>query len=53
MAKIPFEKSKRDVEPKGVKEGSRREEALDKKQAKGKPMPFAKGGAVKGKRGGR
>lgn len=51
MAKIPFEKSKRDVEPKGMKEGSRREEAQDKKQAKGKPMPFAKGGAVKGKRG--
>mgnify|MGYP001168821543 CR=1 FL=1 len=51
MAKIPFEKSKRDVEPKGMKEGSRREEALDKKQSKGKPMPFAKGGAVKGKRG--
>lgn len=51
MAKNPFEKSKRDVEPKGMKEGSRREEALDRKQAKAKPMPFAKGGAVKGKRG--
>lgn len=32
MAK--FEKSKKDKEPKGMKEGSKREEALDKKQAK-------------------
>ena len=31
MAK--FEKSKKDKEPKGMKEGSKREEALDKKQA--------------------
>lgn len=52
MAK--FEQSKRDKEPKGMKEGSRREEAFDRKQMKaavgpkgGKPMPFAKGGAVK------
>lgn len=43
MAKkpFPFEKSKKDVEPKGMKEGSKREEALDKKQA-----AFAKGGFV-------
>lgn len=54
MAKVPFEKSKKDVEPKGMKEGSRREEAFDKKQkakvvppfAKG-PAAFAKGGCVK------
>jgi hypothetical protein len=30
----PFEKSKADKEPKGMKEGSKKEEALDKKQAK-------------------
>lgn len=50
MAFKPFEKSKADKEPKGVKEGSRREEKFDAKQMKGKaakPMPFAKGGAVK------
>ena len=54
MAFKPFEKRKADKEPKGMKEGSRREEALDRKQAKapagrsaGKPLPFAKGGAVK------
>jgi hypothetical protein len=33
MAKKPmFEKSKKDKEPKGYKEGSKREEAWDKKQ---------------------
>lgn len=49
MAFKPFEKSKADKEPKGMKEGSRKEEMLDAKQmkGKGKPMPFAKGGAVK------
>lgn len=36
--KFPFEKSRKDKEPKGMKEGSRKEEALDRKQAK----PFAK-----------
>jgi len=43
MAKkpFPFEKSKKDVEPKGMKEGSKKEEAFDKKQ-----MRFAKGGFV-------
>ena len=43
MAKkpFPFEKSKKDVEPKGMKEGSKKEEAFDKKQ-----MAFAKGGFV-------
>ena len=60
MAFKPFEKSKADKEPKGMKEGSKREEKLDAKQAKGKVAPpfakgvaaFAKGGAVKkGKRG--
>ena len=44
MAFKPFEKSKKDVEPKGMKEGSKREEALDKKQAGKKPNPFAKKG---------
>ena len=29
-----FEKSGKDKEPKGMKEGSRKEEALDRKQAK-------------------
>lgn len=55
MAFKPFEKSKKDVEVKGKgKEGSKKEEAFDKFQAKGeaKPMPFAKGGMVKkGSRG--
>jgi len=33
MAKAaPFEKSKRDAEPKGMKEGSKKEEALDRKE---------------------
>lgn len=30
----PFEKSGKDKEPKGMKEGSKREEAFDRKQAK-------------------
>lgn len=29
-----FEKSKKDKEPRGMKEGSKREEAYDKKQSK-------------------
>lgn len=41
---MPFEKSAKDKEPKGMKEGSRREEALDRKQGAGKKMPaFLKG----------
>ena len=40
---MPFEKSAKDKEPKGMKEGSRRENALDKKQAKGKFPAFLKG----------
>ena len=41
----PFEKSSKDKEPKGMKEGSKKEEALDKKQAGGgKFVPFKKGG---------
>ena len=42
MAK--FEKSGKDVEPKGMKEGSKKEEAYDKKQMMGgkKAMPFGK-----------
>ena len=45
----PFEMSKKDKEPKGMKEGSKKEEAFDKKQAKA-PMgnPFAKGKPVIG-----
>ena len=45
MAKMPaaFEKSKKDKEPKGMKEGSRKEEALDRKQAKSKVPSFIKG----------
>jgi len=38
-----FEKSSKDKEPKGMKEGSKKEEALDKKQAR-----YAKGGSVDG-----
>ena len=42
MAKpYPFEKSRKDKEPKGMREGSKKEEALDKKQAKPK-FPFMK-----------
>lgn len=39
---VPFEKSGKDKEPKGMKEGSKREEALDKKQAGKKFVPFGK-----------
>jgi hypothetical protein len=38
MKAKPFEKSKKDVEKKGVKEGSKKDMAMDKKQAK--PMPM-------------
>jgi hypothetical protein len=31
--KPPFEMSRKDKEPKGMKEGSRREEAMDRRQA--------------------
>lgn len=43
-----FEKSGKDVEPKGMKEGSKAEEALDKRQAKSAGF-FKKGGKVKRK----
>ena len=33
----PFEKSAKDKELRGMKEGSRKEEALDRKQVKGFP----------------
>lgn len=39
---VKFEKSGKDKEPQGMKEGSKKEEAFDKKQ-----MRFAAGGAVK------
>jgi len=35
---MPFEKSKKDKEFKGMKEGSRKEEAFDKKQMGAKPF---------------
>lgn len=47
MAFKPFEKSKADREPKGMKEGSRKEERLDAKQVKG-ISPTGKGVAPKG-----
>lgn len=34
---LPFEKSKKDKEPKGMREGSKREEAFDRKQMKQAP----------------
>lgn len=40
--KVPFEKSKKDVERKGMKEGSKREEAFDRKQV----QKLACGGVV-------
>jgi hypothetical protein len=44
----PFEKSKKDKEPKGMKEGSKKEMAMDKKQAGPGKMPmFKKGGMAK------
>lgn len=40
----PFEKSSKDKEPKGMKEGSKREEKLDKMQMpKGYKMAMKKG----------
>lgn len=36
MAKKPFEKSPKDADSRKLKEGSKKEEALDKKQAKKK-----------------
>jgi hypothetical protein len=41
---VAFEKSGKDVEPKGMKEGSKAEEAYDRKQAK--TAGYAKGGSV-------
>lgn len=39
----PFEKSAKDKDPKGMREGSRKDMALDKKQMKsGKPPMFKK-----------
>lgn len=41
--KPPFEKSKADKEPRGMKEGSKKDMALDKKQGKKPPFkPFGK-----------
>ena len=46
--KFPFEKSKKDVEPKGMREGSPQEEAFDRRQMRGpvKVSAFKKGGKV-------
>ena len=45
---MPFEMSKKDVEKKGMKEGSKQEEAFDRMQMMKKPaMKFAKGGHIK------
>lgn len=41
-----FEKSKKDKESKGMKEGSKREEAMDRKQSKKMPA-YKKGGVMK------
>lgn len=41
--KFPFEKSKADKEPRGMREGSKREEAMDRRQMTGKRPA---GGAV-------
>ena len=43
----PFERSKRDVEPRGMREGSPREEAYDRQQMG--PPAFRGGGKVKRK----
>lgn len=37
MALKPFEKSKKDSEKKGMKEGSKKEETVDRKQSKSAP----------------
>jgi len=37
MAFKPFEKSKKDVEKRGMKEGSKKEEAFDRMQKKSAP----------------
>lgn len=51
MAKAPsmkaFEKSPKDVEVKGVKEGSKADRALDKKQMKAPTVKAAKAVAAK------
>ena len=36
---IPFEKSGKDKDPKGMKEGSKKDMAMDKKQSKGYSFP--------------
>jgi hypothetical protein len=43
--KVPFEKSKFDVEKKGVKEGSKEDRALDARQMQA--AGYKKGGRVK------
>lgn len=48
MAK-PFEKSKKDREPKGMKEGSKREEAWDAKQQKVKDAARRRGASMRAK----
>jgi len=43
MATNPFERSKADKEPRGMKEGSKAEEKLDTRQARGGISPKGKG----------
>lgn len=50
FAKKGFEKSAKDKEPRGMKEGSKKEEAFDKKQM---GNPFAKKGVPAFKCGGK
>lgn len=47
MSMKAFEKSPRDVEPKGMKEGSKADRALDKKQMKAPTAKAAKSMAMK------
>lgn len=47
MSMKAFEKSPKDVEPKGMKEGSKADRALDKKQMKAPTAKAAKSMAMK------
>jgi hypothetical protein len=49
---MPFEKSKKDVEMKGVKEGSKKDMMMDKKQMMGMAPGMKKGGMMKYAKGG-
>jgi len=51
MAFKPFEKSKADKEPRGMKEGSKAEEKLDTRQARGGISPKGKSGVAPAPKG--